>query len=278
MNTNNPIQIHALVYDFYKNNPRPHSDECSLLITKLKNNEPFSIARYNDGEFISISGWDFIYNTPANKSPGNKDGHKYPDKLNDCLRTAISCDENVELSKQKKYIFQSKLELYKFCHNNHPSFQKINFKVDTITNDFSNFVYDFPDLWIDFVNHINNYKIVFIGPQYCKNISFIKIKNFITIPLTNCFSQVEKIQNQVENEIIKSNEPAVFLFAAGLTTNFIIEKLKLKTIDKHFMIDIGSAFDNFLSKESFPEIRRRLYNPPFIKKYYPSWFITKRDY
>lgn len=273
MSTNfrNPSQIHASL--------GPHSyDECSLLITKLKNNEPFSIARYNDGEFISISGWDFIYNTPANKSPGNIDGHKYPDKLNDCLRTAISCDENVELSKQKKYIFQSKLELYRSKHNNHPSFQKINFKVDTIKNDFSNFVYEFPNLWIDFVNQINNYKIVFIGPEYCKNISFLKIKRFITIPLTNCFSQVENIQNQIENEITKTNETIIFLFAAGLTTNYIIEKLKSKTINQHFMIDIGSAFDNFLSKESFPEIRRRLYNPPFIKKHYPSWFITKRDY
>lgn len=253
-------------------------DECQLLNNKIKNHEPFSLARYNDGEFISISGWDFIYNMSANKSPGNIDGHKYPDKLNNCLRTAISCDENVELSKQKKYIFQSKLDVYRASHHNHPSFQKINFKVHTIMNDFSNFVYEFPNLMIEFINEINNYKIVFIGPEYCKNISFLKIKKFISIPLTNCFSQVENIQNQVENEIIKSNETIVFLFAAGLTTNFIIEKLKSKTIDKHFMIDIGSAFDNFLSKESFPEIRRRLYDPSFIKKHYPSWFITKRNY
>ncbi len=251
----------------------PHSyNQCSLLVAKFKNNEPFSIARYNDGEFISISGWDFIFNIPANKSPGNIDGHKYPDKLNDCLRTAISCDENVELSKQKKYIFQTKLEFYKSRHSNHPSFQKINFKVDTITDDFSNFVYNFPDLWIDFINEINNYKIVFIGPEYCKKISFLKVKIFITIPLTNCFSQVENILNQIETEINNTNETTIFLFAAGLTTNYIIEKLKFKTIDKHFMIDIGSSFDNFLSKESFPLIRRRVYDPIFIKNNYPENF------
>ena len=93
--------------------------------------------------------------------------------------------------------------------------------------------------------------------------------------MTNCFSQVENIQNQVENEIIMSNETIVFLFAAGLTTNFIIEKLKSKTIDKHFMLDIGSAFDNFFSKESFPLIRRRLYDPKFIKNNYPENFWIK---
>ena len=60
--------------------------------------------------------------------------------------------------------------------------------------------------------------------------------------------------NQIETEINNTNETTIFLFAAGLTTNYIIEKLKFKTIDKHFMIDIGSSFDNFLSKESFPLI------------------------
>ena len=38
------------------------------------------------------------------------------------------------------------------------------------------------------------------------------------------------------------------------------------------MIDVGSAFDNFLSKESFNQIKRRVYNPVFIKNNYPQNF------
>ena len=41
------------------------------------------------------------------------------------------------------------------------------------------------------------------------------------------------------------------------------------------MIDIGSAFDNFLSKETFPQITRRIYNPTFIKENYPSNYWIK---
>ena len=36
------------------------------------------------------------------------------------------------------------------------------------------------------------------------------------------------------------------------------------------MIDCGSVFDNFFSKETYPQINRRIYKPEFIKENYPS--------
>jgi hypothetical protein len=263
----------------YKNAKSIAYIELNNLISKFKKNEPFLFARYNDGEYISICGWDFITNTPLENNKGNIDGHKYPEKLNECLRYAISCDENIKLSKQEKYIFQSKLSYYKDKHK-HEILNTIKFKVDTTENDFSNMVYEFPDLWIEFINVINNnFKVVFVGPEYCKNISFLNINNLIVVPNRNCFSQVVNIQNLIDIEIVNAKDNIVFLFAAGLTTNYIIEKFKYKTIDKHFMIDVGSGFDNFLSKEVFPEINRRIYNPQFVNKHYPdSWWINSRKY
>ena len=43
-----------------------------------------------------------------------------------------------------------------------------------------------------------------------------------------------------------------------------------RSLDKHTMIDIGSGFDNFLSKKLFPKINRRFYMPEFIKEHYPK--------
>ena len=86
------------------------------LINKLKNDKFFLFVRYNDGEFIALTMWDYIYKCSADKSPGNCDGHKYTKKLSNCLRYAISCEDNIMLSKEEKYIFQTKLLHYIKMH------------------------------------------------------------------------------------------------------------------------------------------------------------------
>ena len=155
------------------------------------------------------------------------------------------------------------------------SLNTISFKVTTIQSDFTDLVYLNPLKFINFINIINKKHIIFIGPSYIKNLSFINIKKTIIIPLKNCFTKVEEIQKKIIDEINSDNISKCFLFSAGLTTNYIIEKIKNKALNKHFMIDIGSAFDNFLSKETFPQITRRIYNPTFIKENYPSNYWIK---
>ena len=56
----------------------------------LKENKPFMLARYNDGEFIAITQWDFIRNCSTDKIHGNIDGHKYFPEMGTVLRESNS--------------------------------------------------------------------------------------------------------------------------------------------------------------------------------------------
>lgn len=248
-----------------------------IILENIKNNVPFLLARYNDGEFIAITQWDYIYKCHCSKSPGNIDGHKYDRELGDVLRQAILSAENVKLSMENKYLFQSKLSNYKNMHGNVfkldvSSLNNIKFNVNTITDDFTDYIYANPSKFIDCINLLNNKHIILVGPEYLKHIKFLNVKNHIIIPQINCFSSKDKIIGNIVAEINKDTEykHKHFIFCASMTTNYIIEKLKHLALDKHTMIDMGSCFDNFISSSKVPSINRRIYNPAYIKENYPS--------
>lgn len=250
--------------------------EIKELCDLLQNDQPFMLARYNDGEFIAITNWDYIYNCPADKSHGNIDGHKYDLELGKVLRDAILSDENKILSNNKKYIFQSKLEHYKNYHKNKfnlntGSLNNIKFNISTITSDFTDTVYGNPSLFVNIIDKLNSKNLIIIGPNYLKKFKPLIVKKYIEIPLTDCFRYKDKIIQLITEEI-NNGEKLCFLFMASMTTNYIIEKMKNQVIDKHFMIDFGSALDNFFSNKTFPQIRRRIYNEQFIKDNYPSHY------
>ena len=259
--------------------------EEDIIIENINNNIPFLLARYNDGEFIAITQWDYIYNCHCSMSPGNIDSHKYDKELGDVLREAILSDENVQLSKENKYLFQSKLSHYKNMLGNTfglnvSSLDNIKFNVNTITKDFTDFIYSNPQKFIECINLLNNKYIVLIGPEYLKYISFLNVKQHIIIPQVNCFSDKDNIIKNIVNEMNRrgsgggggtiNNEHKYFIFCASMTTNYIIEKLKYLALNKHTMIDMGSCFDNFISTSKVTSINRRVYKPEYIKQNYPS--------
>ena len=112
-----------------------------------------------------------------------------------------------------------------------------------------------------------------IGPEYLKKFTPLNVNKYISIPLKNCFLDKDRIIKEIKDIIVtynKNNKNGIFLFCASMCTNYIIDQLFELTLNKHTMLDIGSAFDNFLSKETFPQITRRNYDPTFIKANYPS--------
>ena len=56
---------------------------------------------------------------------------------------------------------------------------------------------------------------------------------------------MKDIENTM-NEYETKNEGCIFLFSASMTTNYIIDKLFERSLDKHTMIDIGSGFEKLM--------------------------------
>jgi len=238
------------------------------IIDLLSLNKPFLFARYNDGELIAITNWDFIFNCPADKSIGNIDGHLYFREMGETLKYAIECDENVELSIKNKYIFSTKIANYIKRNTESSLLHTIKFNVNTINNEIADYIYTEPQKFMNFLEIINSKNTILIGPKYLEMFQPLKIKHHIIIPLLNCFLVKERIMEEIIQQMNNHTE-CIFIFSASMTTNYIIEKMKYKALDKHTMIDIGSAFDNFISKDRLSEINRRIYVPDYIKNNYP---------
>ena len=224
------------------------------LLTKLKKNQHFMYSRYNDGEFIAMVGFNHYNNKFINDSqndPGNIDSHKYYKEMGDILLNSVNNSENFLLNIQEKYLFQSKLEIW-LCDETHTNsclntnyIKDIKWNVSVIEDDFSDYMWTNSDKFIKFINTINKKKIIYIGPYWIRDCPILNILHFIEIPITNCWLNKDKIIEDIRSYNDKYKD-IVFLFSASMATNAIIEILKLEFLDKHFAIDMGSTFDNFV--------------------------------
>lgn len=262
------------------------------MINNIEKNEHFSFVRYNDGELISVMEYDFIFHTNIvdnNNHYPNCDGHHYFKEMNKGLQQALFSMDNNVYSKQSKYIFQvfidemmfiinSKKETnYEYTINKLEELKKlikveIN-KNNSLTYFFSHYIYDinYVPLIVKFVNILNTKNIILIGPEYLNKFTLLNVQKHIITPMYDCFLEKDRLIKEIENTMddFENNKSYVFLFSASMTTNYIIDKLFKKSLDKHTMIDVGSLWDNFMSITINP-VARRIYNPEFIKNNYPS--------
>jgi len=268
-------------------------------LNNLKENKHFSFVRYQDGELIALVKYDWINDIPAVQNKiGNCDGHLYFDEMCNGLNDAVCSVKNGSYSHNDKYIFsitldgiiycikddvkniyglygadwpnrkKSKDEILKMLYN-----LKENIKVKITPDLINNYIYSTPLYIVEFINILNMKNTIIIGPEYLKKFKPLNAKKYISIPLKNCFLQKTNIISDVENTMNRyenKNEGRIFLFSASMATNYMIDKLFERSLDKHTLIDTGSLFDNFFSKNCLPNLARRNYKPEFIKKNYPN--------
>ena len=162
---------------------------------------------------------------------------------------------------------KSKDEIIKMVYN-----LKENIKVKISPDLINHYIYSTPLYLVEFINILNMKNTIVIGPEYLKKFKPLSVKKYITIPLKNCFLENKNIILDVENTMNiyeNKNEGCIFLFSASMATNYMIDKLFERSLDKHTLIDIGSLFDQFFSKKILPYLARRRYDPDFIKQYFP---------
>jgi len=215
-------------------------------IDKIKNNEYFSYSRWNDGEWFCLK-----------KYPGsNCDKHKYFPKLGELLKKALQDPKNALASQNEKYIFESGLWWDSQSSINN-DYKKYNMKVRFHKGDLIHEIKNKPAYWIELINCLNLKSVVIIGPNYLKKYKPLKYDYFITIPNINCFLYANEIIKQINSIINNESKNFVFIFAASMTTNYIIDYFFKKYENKHFMLDFGSAFDIFIEDPIFNNAGRR---------------------
>ena len=266
-------------------------------LDKLQNDEHFSFVRYNDGELISVMEYDFIHNTHIKNDTDhlpNCDLHQYFKEMNKGLQEALTNEENIMYCEQHKYIFQISIDSMIVIMENkrdHITDNNITLKYTlTRLNELKDIIkvkrnkweghgelintdmYTNPINVVKFIDILNTKNIILIGPEYLTKFQLLNVKKYILIPMHNCFLEKDRIMKEIEdsmNEFENIEQSCVFLFSASMATNYMIDKLFKRSLDKHTMIDVGSLWDNFMSTK-VTQVARRIYNPEFIKANYPA--------
>ena len=266
-------------------------------LDKLQNDEHFSFVRYNDGELISVMEYDFIHNIHIKNDTGhlpNCDLHQYFKEMNKGLQEALTNEENIMYCEQHKYIFQISIDSMIYIMENkrdHITDNNITLKYTlTRLNELKDIIkvkrnkweghgelincdmYTNPINVVKFIDILNTKNIILIGPEYLTKFQLLNVKKYILIPMHNCFLEKDRIMKEIEdsmNEFENIEQSCVFLFSASMATNYMIDKLFKRSLDKHTMIDVGSLWDNFMSTK-VTQVARRTYNPEFIKANYPA--------
>ena len=201
-------------------------DVFDLICQKLRDREPFSFARYGDGEFNAIYG----------KKGANCDGHEYFPDMGKRLREALESKPNYIVGLQPLTLASERW----------PQIQK-----------------DFPDIqWVD-ADSIHNASIdgrlndlisilygraVIVGPKHLQ--ALVKGNGFgiIEIPSRNCWESYTEVAESIR-DVMFSARPynCVFLLCASMMSEVLVDEYK---DSGYTFIDMGSALDPYCGVKS----------------------------
>ena len=77
----------------------------------------------------------------------------------------------------------------------------------------------------------------------------IKYRDFIEVPVVDCYLEKENIKNEIKRLTEKYDRP-VFGLSASMATNVIVDELFEEIGDKCWMIDFGSIWEPYIGKVS----------------------------
>lgn len=157
------------------------------ILEKLQKDEPFSFARYGDGE------WNCILSPDNNKV--NCDGHKYFDTLSLALKNILLSKPKYWLGMQNHALRVNGDAINKFLCDN----QLINdiqwidadrFHKASIHNEF--------DKFLDLIKDKKD-QVIFVAPAYLMSLNVYNL--FISIPEKDCWLDKDSVVNTIKNYI-----------------------------------------------------------------------------
>jgi|SaaInlStandDraft_2_1057019.scaffolds.fasta_scaffold129708_2 hypothetical protein len=211
-----------------------------LFTDKISNNDNFVFLKIGDGEIISMQF----------KEGENIDGHKYSKDLG---------NDNIEgykyLSSIGAYISDWYSSNPPKNPHDFPNFKFFN-HFNNENNIKPNFISPFEVLMIqknklgdksllEFYRSITNSKRkkIYVGPERLKGIcNYLKIDDYITIPLVNAYDEKDKIYEEIKNAI---TDDCIILFSVGLQSPGLISDIH-KFKNNITLLDIGSGFDSLI--------------------------------
>lgn len=201
-------------------------DVFDLMCEKLRNGEPFSFARYGDGE------WNAIYG----KKGENCDGHEYFPDLGERLRKIVESKPKYLMGMQPLTVAS---ERWAQIEKDFPG-------IDWVDGDSIHNASIDGKMESLFAAIRESENVFIVGPWYLNEMRKYFKFTLLPVPPKNCWLYYDMIINY----IIKK-EPycadGVYLLCSSMMSEVLIDDLSNTT---HTLIDIGSAFDPYCGVKS----------------------------
>jgi hypothetical protein len=229
----------------------------------------FFNGRFNDGELIGISQRNNFLSFGE-----NSDRHKYFPKMGNEMR-----DVMIRYKYSDTYLISSTITWYASAVER-GVIDEIFSKNPDLRLHSGYFFYDIlrkPELnyFIDFIEFLNQKKVVIIGGSYNTNNKLFKNFDVIEVPLINAYNVMNDVNKKIE-EFNQSGEDINYVFMCGMMAGIIIDSFH-QTDKKNSYYDVGSAFDFFYQSEKFNGVfiprRMNINLRDTLNKYYKNFIV-----
>jgi len=223
-------------------------------IDRLQRKDYFSLPGYGDSEWLSITG--------TNIGSLSGLGQLHSEKIGAMLRKTLRTPDPTYLRATAKIIQTLPVwdNIQKYIREHHEA-DGDYYERDMITDDLAAAGGLYP-----LIEQLRKMHVVLIGNPSLENIDFLNVQKFIPISTPNFYEEMYGIK-WVVREILEYNQPAVYIFSAGMSAAVMIRELHGK-IPGSFLLDLGSMFDAFTGAGAQRQWRRDLYTHP---EQYETW-------
>jgi len=246
-------------------------------VKKLKQNKPFAIARYGDGEWLTILGYSHLHNS------------------NGCVFSPeLSAAMGAVLQRQNEY-FHAILKIAKKerkvpdARGNHKDYGLSAIDAYIKTNGIKSNWYD-GDIFLDemlkgglfpLIEQLREKRVMYVGNERLRGlnmrgIGFFPYASFVQPPPKDAYTHKDEILTRVMADIVKK-KIQVIGWSSGLAAKVFIDEVYMR-FPEITQIDFGSMFDGYF--EPLPHIKAKPRNNTgsrsYIRKGGYDWEELKR--
>lgn len=216
--------------------------DIDFYLNKIRNNEPFSIGMYGDGE------WQCIFNQCGLSFAKNCEDTIYSPELSKQMYDSLSFNE-------ENFYFAAP-DTFKIVPQ-YFGYEK------TIDEYFPNKVFYEKNVWnkamckaelYPVISEFRKHNVCIIGNKMLKGLTFLNYDKFIEVSYPNCFGELESVVKQC----LEYGKEGIYIFACGIPATLFVQALHGK-IPNSWFLDLGSIWDGFVGIGGQRPTRRQFY-------------------
>jgi hypothetical protein len=228
------LRTHLAILRFRLRGHTFHARPLGWFASRLEQGEPFSFARYGDGEWNAILG----------VAGANCDGHQYFPELSRDLEAALRAPGRYQFGVQPLALKVMGDRIHQWCQANKVSVAWCDADVLHDANKAGRL--------LPLVKALRRHPVVLVGPPHLASLdaALFPVARFIQIPAKDCSLEKARILAEVTAALEQATAPTVVAFSASMLANVLIHELFPRFGGRHWLLDLGSLWDVYAGVRS----------------------------